>query len=270
MKSIFTAGLFGLCCLPAMAQTTYSYTDLPVLIQASEVAPDSQATFGRKEAIDSTIAVSPRSVKLNADVTFGAAANSVKFNAGQVLFGRYEHTVWTYCGISNMTAASAGLNMLFLQIPDKQIACLHDADDDGVFDTGWSGGDAIDGTNMAAFSLYGPRTLSAQPSYEHVAPEQGPGMPVELTWAKSRKSGVIAFSLEVSGRRIAQTAAAIPAKGSAPATFSISGAQYELSAYDAKEKSVTIKVLKPLSRRFTTLKATRVTTMRTTYVPVYR
>ena len=269
MKYLFVAAATLTVCATASAQTYYSYADLPLLIKASEVQTGVETIIAQKETVDSTIGVSPRSVKLASDVTFGAAGNSVRFEAGQVLFGRYANTVWTYCGISNMTAASAGLNMLFLNIPDKQIACLHDSDNDGVFDSGWSGGDAINSTNMTAFSLTGPRSLSSDPAYEQVDPELGPGMPVELNWKKSRNSSVITFSLEVSGKRTATKNAPIPAKGGAPTLVTIAGAEYLLHAFDAKDKTITVSVVKPLPRRFTTLKATRVTTMRTTYVPVY-
>ncbi|MEM9055132.1 MAG: hypothetical protein AAGB16_07390 [Pseudomonadota bacterium] len=203
------------------------------------------------------------------DVTFGAAGNSVQFKQGQILFGRYDKTVWTYCGISNMTAASAGLNILLLQVPDKQIACLFDEDDDGIFDSGWSGGDAMNSTSMVAYSLNGPHKLSEAPAYERIKADDGPGMPVELKWTKSRNSAVISFHLEISGKRTAQTAVPIPSKGGPANKVTIAGAEYNLVSYDADEKTITVEVVKPLPRRFTTLKATRVTTRRTTYVPVY-
>ena len=269
MKYLFVAAAALTIGAPANAQTYYSYADLPLLMKASKTQTGIETIIQQKESVDSTLGVSPRSVKLASDVTFGAAGNSVRFEADQILFGRYANTVWTYCGISNMTAASAGLNMLFLNIPDKQIACLHDSDSDGVFDSGWSGGDAINSTNMTAFSLSGPRSLSSDPAYEKVDPELGPGMPVELVWKKSRNSSVISFSLEISGKPTAAKNAPIPAKGGPPTTVSIAGAEYLLHGYDAKEKSISVSVVKPLPRRFTTLKATRVTTMRTTYVPVY-
>ena len=269
MKYLFVAALASVIYTSASAQTHYAHTDLPLLIKASEAQTGVQITVQRKENVDSTLAVSPRSVQLASDVTFGAAGNSVRFEAGQVLFGRYANTVWTYCGISNMTAASAGLNMLFLNIPDKQIACLYDVDKDGVFDSGWSGGDAINNTNMTAFSLHGPRSLSSNPNYESVDPELGPGMPVELKWSKPRNSSIINFRLEVSGKKTASKNAPIPAKGGPPTIVSVAGAEYQLHSYDAKAKTISISVVKPLPRRFTTLKATRVTTYRTTYVPVY-
>ena len=90
----------------ANAQTSVSRTYVHTVIEQNREEDGQTITAGKDDAVLATVARSPRAVVLNEDVTIGALGSGVDFKKGAVLFGRYDKSVWTYCGITNLNAES--------------------------------------------------------------------------------------------------------------------------------------------------------------------
>ena len=256
----------------ADAQIVTSRTNLYLVIEPNIVADTQSRTIQKNGAILETVARAPRAVKLTQDVTLGSIGTGVNFKAGDILFGRYDNSVWTYCGIAALNAESrvanaavmgvltAGFSLLLEPLDDgRVINCLTDADNDGVFDTGWGAGDTLTETSMVAFNV-SRKSLSATPGYERVAPSLGPSMPVEIKWSKNGNAGTITFRTEIGGTGMDRVTTAIPANGSQPVEVKMTGATFMLEGYDAETRSIRVKIKEGIPNRYVRIPAVRTVT----------
>lgn len=271
MKAAFPACL-ALAVAPfAAAQTSITRTDLHIMMLGQPEADGTTVTVGKDGVIHATQAMAPRAVKLTEDVTIGMIGTGVNFKAGDVLYGRYDDSVWTYCQITNLNAASAttvvaaeavltmGLSLLLDPTGGKHINCLYDSNSDGKFDGGWGGGTPMTDSAFVAFDMT-PKSLSGTPGFERVDPTLGPRMPVEITWYKPKTSAAVTFRLTIAGTQVSSQVATIPAPGGDPVQVKLGGAVLLLDSYDAANETVTVTIKEGFSRRYTRVPAERVIT----------
>lgn len=275
MKDIYAtlACAFGLATLSleAAAQTSVSRTNVHAIFEKNHDDVGQTITAGKDDTILSTVARSPRAVMLKEDVTIGTIGSGVNFEEGSILFGRYDKTVWTYCGVTGLNAESrvasaaalgvltAGVSLLMEPARGKDFNCLYDSDNDGVFDSGWGAGAAISDDSMIAFSL-SKKSLSLNPAYERVDYSKGPGMPIDIKWYKNKRGATITFQTVMSGKGIATTSKPIPAVGGEPVEVELSGTKFTLDSYDAENDTVKVTIVEGFDETYIRIPATRVIT----------
>lgn len=256
------AAAISLCVASAAAQTSRSETDLYMIFEQTVVPAEPTLTIEKDGVVMETFARSPRAVQLKEDVTLGMIGSGIDFKEGSVLYGRYDKSVWSYCGVATLNtesrvasaallgALTMGFTLLLEPMMDPRYTnCLYDTDNDGVFDTGWGTGDVASENSMVAFNMT-EKSLSVKPAYERVDPSLGPGMPVRIKWQKNRKSPSITFYAEFANGISERVTKAIPAQGSEPAEVSIYGAVFLLESYDAEAKSIRVTVKEGFPTRY--------------------
>lgn len=253
----------------ADAQQSVSRTDVHAIFAKNHEEVGQTITAGKEDAIISTVARSPRAVELKQDVTIGAIGSGVDFKAGAVLFGRYDKTVWTYCGITSLNAESrvasaaalgvltAGFSLLLEPARGQDFNCLYDFDNDGVFDSGWGAGAAISDDSMIAFNL-SKKSLSTNPAYERIDYTKGPGMPITIRWQKNKRAATITFKTHLSGRAISTATKPIPAIGGDPVEVELSGTKFMLNSYDAESETVNVTIEEGFDESYVRIPATRI------------
>ena len=254
--------------------TSMDRTTVPIVFLANAELDGEELTIAEGEPVLTTDAISPRAVRLKENVTIGAVGSGVDLKAGDVLFGRYEESVWTYCALADLNAESRttqavatgiltlGYSLLLEGTRPQYVNCLHDAEDDGVFDTGWGGGSDFAEGALIAIELR-RKSLSSEPEYERIDPRDGPKMPVSITWEKKRRAGTITFEMFAGGQRLATKGIAIPGGGGEPADFEIGDVRLRLVSYDAEAETITVEIVAGFPARYTRLQAVR--TVTTTY-----
>ena len=280
-RFIALAGLAATCVLGASAQQTINTTHVHTVFLANDAEDGVTKTVARDAPVHSTVSVPTRAVRLKEDVSIGNLGTGFNFKEGDILFGRYDDSVWTYCAFGDLNTESrvasavllgvltAGTSLL-LEAAGRptEINCFYDADKDGKFDTAWSGGIAMSDTAQVAFSL-NKKTMDAEPAYERVDPQLGPQMPVTISWAKVRNQGVIKFGLTVGGTQIASETVNIPADGEAPVEVSLGLAEFTLNSFtagaEADLNTIDVTIKSGFERRYTRIKARQVITTTYTY-----
>jgi len=273
--AIWGVAIAVLICGHASAQTYTQRTDIHMVVEPSTTVVGETLTVGADEPILVADAYSLRAVELLSDITIGGLDSGVKFSKGSVLFGRYDDTVWTYCGIATHTASTKAVNTVVLGVltgglslltgyEDTEIKCLYDADDDGTFESAWTGGIAVSDNAMVAFSLT-ETAMSSQTSYKRVDYTKGPIMPVEVKWAKNAKTGVITFTTIAGGISIQKKSISVPAIGAEPVEHSQFGAEFEVIGYDGQADKLTYQVKTGTKRSYYLVPAMKTITTQYTY-----
>ncbi len=269
---LLTTMLVGIA---AAGQTQTYRTDIMMVVEPSKTAVGETFTIGPEQPVLAADAYSPRAVKLLSDVTIGGIDSAVNFKKGAVLFGRYDKSIWTYCGIGEHNTSSKALNTVVLGVftgglsllsgyDDTEIKCLFDADDDGKFDSAWTGGIAESDTAMVAFSLR-KTPMSAKPGYEKAKYTKGPVMPVEIKWTKNPKTGVITFSTMAGGISIQKRSIPVPAVGAGLVTHRQFGAEIEVISYDGEADRLTYQIKTGTKRSYFLVPAKKVITTQVIY-----
>lgn len=237
---------------PASAQVI-STSDIHLMVMGDDSHDGETYTVAKDAPVLVTKAYAPRAVRLNESIKVGGIGNEIEFPAGAVLFGRFDRTVWTYCGAGQLNAESritagaaaalltAGFSLLLEPFMENaRVNCLLDGDKDGVFESAW-GGDVPVGESALAVYDVGQQNMSAPAPYERIDPKQGPVSPIEITWRKG--NGATVVFTEVLGGLVSETvSAAIPAPGSAPASVDISGVKLKLKSYNASTETITVEI----------------------------
>lgn len=271
MRLSFLLGALALGALAAptaTAQTTITDTNVHLIILGDESQDGTSKTAAKDEPVLVTAGVSPRAIRLKEDLTIGSLGTGVNFSAGDVMFGRYDDTVWTYCGIAGANAESRAvtetaaavltLGVSLLTIADRpdRVDCLHDANDDGVFDSAWGGGTATGENAMVVFDM-SKRNMTTPVAYERIDPRDGPAMPVSITWRKGTGATIL-FGMDMGGKSVASESAAIPAAGADPSEVEIGGVKIMLTGYDATAETISLDIVEGFRGRYTRLPARRV------------
>ena len=256
----------------AAAQTTVR-TELHMIAAPSEVPVGETLTAAKGEPVLVTFAQSPRAVRLDADVVVGKLASGNTLKAGDVLFGRYDDGQWTYCAIDRLDGGGEFVNEAIVGIftgglslldgPARYVECLHDADGDGVFDSAWTGGETQTENAFLAYTLT-RQSISGPTPYSRIDYTDGPAMVVRVDWSKRRKSGSIAFTVDIGDLDLQTKTVPVPAPGGDSQTLSILGAELEILGYDADAETLSFRVNDNTARQYLLVPASLTTT--TTYV----
>lgn len=257
------------------AAQSYSYnTEIHMVVEPSDTPVGEERTVSAAEPVLAARAYSPRSVRLDEKVTVGIIGSGVSFEEGTVLFGRYDDAAWTYCGIAGLDASSrlasaavlgvltAGTSLLLEPMRGQEVNCLYDEDNDGRFDSAWGGGISEYDSAFLAWTLTS-KTISGTPAYSRVGLTEGPMMPIEITWNKNNKTGLLHFYTETSGKSVKTSAIALPAEGEEPVTHNQFGATFEIISYDAELDQLTYRVAEGSDRQYVRIPAQK--TVTTTY-----
>ncbi len=264
-----------LLCVSASAQTSIQRTDILMVVEPNTTVVGETLTIGSDEPVFVADAYSPRAVELLSDITVGGIDSGVKFSKGSVLFGRYDDTVWTYCGIAVHNASSKAINTVVLGVltgglslltgyEDTEIKCLHDGNNDGTFESAWTGGLAESDNAMVAFSLT-KTPMSSPTGYKRVEYTKGPIMPVEVNWTKNAKTGVLTFMTQAGGMTIQKKSIPVPALGAEPIEHSQFGAKFEVIGYDGQTDKLTYQIKNGTKRNYYLVPAKRTTTTQYIY-----
>lgn len=258
----------------AIAQVTTQRTDLHMVIAPSDVELDTDLTAAADTPLLSTYAQSPRAVRLDETVTLGKAMNASTIEAGSILFGRYDDTVWTFCAIDKYDAAGQIADALIIGIftgglslldgSPRSVKCLHDADNDGVFDTAWWGGETKAKNAFLAFSL-SAHGLSAPVKYTEVDYREGPRMAATIDWSKNKKTGTVAIKTTIGGLDLSNVTVPIPTPGGDPDETNILGGIIEVTGYDPETDALSYRITSNTQNQYSLIPATLTTTTTYTY-----
>jgi hypothetical protein len=265
----------GLALAPvAHAQTSVTTTDIHLLILGDRTKDGTTVTVGPGQSVITTKAVSPRAARLKKEIKAGGLGNEIVLKEGEILFGRFDKTVWTYCGTNQLNAESrltsgaamavltAGVSLLLEPMMDAtRFRCLLDADKDGVFESAWGSGAPQLESALVLFDME-RQNLSAPAAYERVDPHQGPAAEARINWSKGR-GATITFSLGVGDLTGQSASAPIPTPGAPPSLVKIAGTKLKLLAYDAKTDAITVEIEEGFSELYLRLNGRRIIT--TTY-----
>ncbi len=265
---------FGAMSLPAQAQTSYYYTDLHVILDATEIETTTQTAEKGKPLLAAT-ARFPRAAILKEETSLGVGTALVKIPANTVMFGRYDDTVWTYCVLANLEAGgqamnaivggifTAGLNLLDGSYKGAALNCLQDTDNDGDFDEGWGNNIAEESNPLIAYDLFSKK-LTSSPAYERTSIDKSPTIPVEIHWSKP-KSGKVGVWIETAGLKSRTQNVTLPAPGGEPGKAEIWGSELEIMSYNSDAKSLTYRVVKAPAPQYVRIDATKSITTTTVY-----
>lgn len=267
--------LFG-CQAQAQIRQNSTSVPVPIIILPNSELDGESVTVSKDEPVLTTGAISPRAVRLTDDATVGVVGAGVDLKKGDILFGRYEDSVWTYCALSDLNAESRatrvvsdglltmGFSLLTEASRPQSVDCLHDADGDGRFETAWGAGDAMSDGAIIAISLR-EKSLSGTPGYERVDPREGLRMPVAIKWRYYSRSNEIAFTTFVTDKSVGTEMVSVPAEGDEPAEVDLGGVKLKLKSHDADAKTIDVEIVSGFPSRFVRLQATRVVTTRMVY-----
>ena len=275
MKYLFASALMGLACAESVSAQTYA-TAVHLMIESNSSEDGSTKVIDEETAVLVTNAYSPRAARISQDVTVGMIGTGYDLKAGSVLFGRYEDSVWTYCGSFGMNTESAaasavtlgvltaGFTLLLEPFMDrKNTICLYDENNDGVFDTGWGDASpAAGGSKRIVYSL-APKSMTTSVPYERIDPQEGPKIPMDIIWRKPGRTGLITFILRMDGQNISKKTTAIPVSGDKPMTVDLGGVEFALQSYDAVNETIRIEIVKGYAARYERIPA--VLTVSTSY-----
>tara|TARA_R100001015_G_C4600408_1_gene155371 strand:- start:14 stop:844 length:831 start_codon:yes stop_codon:yes gene_type:complete len=266
--------LFGLFCLAmglagvSQAQTTTVHTNIHVVVLENHETEGRTSHVSSGQPIITTRAISPRAVRLLGDINIGVLGSEFALKSGDILFGRYDKSVWTYCSYTNLTAESrvasaittgiitGGVSLLFEPTrEDGNVVCLHDANADGLFETGWASLQQSAQDSPIAYSL-NRKTMEGTIAYERVDPRLGPAMSYQITWSKPRNQGLLVFSTKLAGTQINKKVAAIPVPGEDPVQVEIGGLKLALHAYDDQRDELMLEVLNGFENFYLRIPAT--------------
>jgi hypothetical protein len=211
---------------------------------------------------------------LKQEIKAGGIGNEIVLKEGSLLFGRFDRTVWTYCGTSQLNAESriasgaamavltAGVSLLLEPLTDAtRFRCLLDADKDGVFESAWGSGAPQAESALVLFDM-NKQPMSGPAAYERIEPRQGPATEARIKWSKGR-GATITFSLSVGGLTGQSASAQIPSPGSPPSAVNVAGVKLKLKAYDAATDTVTVEIEEGFRELYSRLTGRRIIT--TTY-----
>lgn len=267
-------GLAALCLGPAAHAQLYNVAHMHVIFEPNNAQDGKTLTLGEEEAILSTTGYSPRAVKLEEDVTVGTLGSGYNLKKGDVLFGRYDDTVWTYCGFFQMNAEStaasaaalgvltAGFTLLLEPFVERgDMICAYDANNDGKFDSGW-GNSNVQKAEKSSFLIYSlaEKKLSSEVAYTKIDPREGVKMPIDLIWKKQKNSARIQFILRMAGERANSKFVDIPVVGEDPVPFELAGVKMKLKSYDATNETVTVEVEEGFQPRYERIRAIQIVT----------
>jgi hypothetical protein len=258
----------------ALAQTSIATTDIHMLVLGDKSKNGATITASEGQPVITTMAVSPRAVQLKKETKAGGLGDEIVLKEGEILFGRFDRTVWTYCGGGQLNAESriasgaamavltAGFSLLLEPMMDAtRFRCLLDGDKDGVFESAWGGGAPQAESALVLFDMY-KQNLSAPVAYERVDPRKGPATEAPIKWSKGR-GATITFSLGVGGLTGQSASAQIPAPGAPATPVKVAGVKLKLVGYDAARNAVTVEIEEGFSDLYMRLSGRRVIT--TTY-----
>lgn len=269
------------CAGLAAAQQTVNTTHVHTIFMANASEDGVTKTVDKNGVVHSTVSVPVRAVRLNEDVSIGNIGSGFNLKEGDILFGRYDNSVWTYCAFGNLNTESrvasavllgvltAGTSLL-LEAAGRptEINCFHDQNDDGKFDTAWSGGIAEGETTQVAFTL-NKKAMEARPAYERVDPKLGPQMPVTITWWKVKNQAAIQFKLNVGESRVSQKTVNIPSAGEDPVEVSLGLAKFKLNSFtpetETQDGRIEVTIDTGFKQRYTRIRARQVITTTYTY-----
>lgn len=254
MRLTLISALVAGCFLASpIAVAQISDADIHLLI-LGDATQDGKTVIAAKGApVISTTAVSPRAAKLKEELRVGGIGNEIVLAKDSVLFGRFDKTVWTYCGTAALNAESrltsgatmavltAGFSLLLEPfMEDTRVNCMLDADKDGVFDSAWGGAVPAGESALVVWDV-GEQNMSAQVGYERVDAKLGPASPVSIVWERGQGSS-LKFSLSVGGLTSGTKTVPIPAPGGAPVRVEVAGVKMKLNSFDAKTERVSVEI----------------------------
>lgn len=256
----------------AHAQVTNYQTDVHLIIQGNEVDNGLRHTVNAGDSILSTDAYSPRAVRITEDITVGVLGDGYDLPEGATLFGRYEDSVWTYCGSFAMNTESAaasaialgvlsaGFTLLLEPFADREnTICLHDADQDGIFDTGWGDASPNYGSKRVVY-LLAEKSISAQAPYERIDPLEGPAIPIDVTWRSSRNE-ILRMQIRMDDQEITEVQFPVPSATGEPVRVEINEVVLLVHGFDRELETLDVEIVEGFSARYTRVPATlRVTT----------
>lgn len=256
------------------SQTSIATSDIHMLVLGDKSKDGTTITAAEGQPVITTLAVSPRAVQLKKETKAGGLGDEIVLKEGEILFGRFDKTVWTYCGGAQLNAESriasgaamavltAGVSLLLEPMMDAtRFRCLLDADKDGVFESAWGGGAPQAESALVLFDMY-KQNLSAPVAYERVDPRKGPATEAVIKWSKGR-GATITFSLGVGGLTGQSASAQIPAPGAPATPVKVSGVKMKLVGYDPAKNTVTVEIEEGFRELYMRLSGRRVIT--TTY-----
>jgi hypothetical protein len=260
----------------AQAQTTVNVTHVHTVFLANDTEDGTTKTVGVKEPIHASVSVPTRAVRLMEDVSIGNLGSGFNLKKDDILFGRYDDSVWTYCAFGNLNTESRVASAVMLGVltagttllleaagRPTEINCFYDADKDGMFDTAWNGGIAMTDTAQVAFTL-NKKAMAGTPAYERVDPKLGTQMPVEITWSKVKNRAAIKFDLETGGRSISSEIVNIPASGEDPIDVKIGLVEFTLNSFSAgaekEDNTVDVTIKSGFQRQYRRIQARQVIT----------
>lgn len=258
----------------AYAQATTQRTELHMVIAASDAELDRDLTAAADTSLLSTYAQSPRAVRLEETVTLGKAMSASTIEAGTILFGRYDDTVWTFCAIDKYDAAGQIADAIIVGIftgglslldgSPRSVKCLHDADNDGVFESAWWGGETKTENAFLAFSL-SPHSLSSRVKYTEVDYREGPRMPATIDWSKNKKTGTVAIKTTIGGLDLKNITVPIPTPGGDPEDTNILGGVIKVTGYDPDTDVLSYRITDNTQNQYALIPAVLTITTSYTY-----
>ncbi len=264
----FWLGLLFLCISPAAQAQLFDIAYMHVIFEPNSDKDGQTFTLEEDGVILQTTGYSPRSVKLEEDVTIGTFGSGYDLKAGSILFGRYDSSVWTYCGFFKMNSEStaagvialgvltAGTTLLLEPFTDRgDIMCAYDSDNDGKFDSGWGSSDQVKKTDSLLIYSLREKKLSQEVAYTQFDPATGMRMPFEVKCKKVSKRPRILFTLQMAGTVAGRKMVDIPVPGDDPVEVEIAGVKLKLKSYDSANKTITYEVEEGFKSRYERVRA---------------
>ena len=272
MRFIITLALSILCASTANAQSFTVRSEIHTIIRENHQEDGRIKEVGSGSSILETTSVSPRSVRLKEDIKVGVVGAQYNLKAGDPLFGRFDDTVWTYCGYykinteSRVTSGIAsavftvGMSLLLDPTMDVgDIICLHDGDNDGVFDTAWESVQYANADAMVAFSL-SKKTMENAVAYERIDPMEGIATPISITWSKVKSGASLKIEMRYGTKSINRKFIPAPAPGGAPEELNMMGVKFNIIGYDAVRDTLKVQIIDGFSNLYRNIEAVHTTT----------